>query len=161
MILRRPKAGCHAGLALLLVAMLSGCVVFTGSGDETGVQRELSRARQMWSANRSTDYEYVLRRDCFCPLGGIPVRVTVRSSAVVSAIDETTGTEISDELRPGYPTVEGLFDTLQNAIDLHADRIVATYDPQLGVPSSFSIDYLTDAIDEELGYRVSAFAALR
>ena len=53
-----------------------------------------------------------------------------------------------------YPTMDGLFDLLQSAIDEKAHTISAKYHPELGYPSEVWIDYEHRTVDEELGFSI-------
>ena len=76
--LRRLLAG-----ALLLPA-LAACDSVTGPGDLDSEDRRLQRAWQRWDAEALWNYDYVLRRDCFCVPDAVgPVRIVVRNGVVV------------------------------------------------------------------------------
>jgi hypothetical protein len=80
----------------------------------------------------------------------------VRDGAVVDV--ELLSTErpaFEPELAELFPDVDGLFDILEDAFQRGAHSIEATYDPETGVPVEFFIDYIENAIDEELEMRVT------
>ena len=54
--------------------------------------------------------------------------------------------------------LDGLFDEIQSAIDSSADEISVTYDALTGFPSSVGIDYILEALDDEISYTASEFA---
>lgn len=149
-------------LALAAITFSSAaCTVITGPDGRWGLeQSDLTRARRTWSSNFIDDYEYVVRRDCFCSLGGVSVRVTVQNDRVVAREIEGTATPVPSSLAYLYPTIDGLFAIVQDAIDRRADRIDATYDFDYGFPSDLYIDYDRRIADDEEGYTLLRFRAL-
>jgi hypothetical protein len=142
-------------LSRLGLSALGLLTLFAPSCDSLGPERsELERARALWEANGPSDYVYTVERLCFCGYRG-PARVTVEDGAVVSIVylaDDEPPVELTEEL---FPTVDGLFDILEDAIARDAHSISATYDPEMGVPVEFFIDYQENVADEELGMRVT------
>ncbi len=157
---RLPAVARALSIALLAL-FASGCTIITGPDDEWDrEQRDLSRARRTWSSNFINDYEFVVRRDCYCLMGGVAVRITVLRDVVVAR--EIDGT--SAPLPPGfaylYPSIDGIFSIVQEAIDTRAYRIDASYDSRYGFPTDVYIDYDRRAVDEEQGYTMLRFRAL-
>ena len=142
-----------AGAALALSA---ACGLVTGTSDDD--EDELREAQTRWSSGRVQDYTVVVQHLCFC--GYVrPVRITVRSGAIVSSVDAETGEPV-----PTYATVRdvpGLFTLIRKAIDEGADRLEVTYNSQLGYPTFINIDYIVNAVDDELQVKTSEFAQLR
>lgn len=151
--------------SLALVALLattSACTVITGPDGQWGdEQRDLSWARRTWSSQFISDYEYVVRRNCYCTMGGVLVRVTVQGDRVVSREIDGTGVGIPASMAYLYPTIDGLFSLVQEAIDSRADDINASYDSRYGFPTDIWIDYDRRAADEEEGYTLIRFRSLR
>ena len=117
------------------------------------IELELARNRALWNAFGDADYEYRMQRSCFCfPEFVAPGVVTVRA-------DEISEVRAPDEfqfLDPAhYLTIEGLFDVIQDAIDLEADVIGVVYDGDLGYPSVIDIDYIAPSVDDEIRYTAS------
>jgi hypothetical protein len=54
-----------------------------------------------------------------------------------------------------FPSVDGLFALLRDAIDEGAHEVRVSYDPVSGVPFEFWIDYSEFTADEELGFVVT------
>lgn len=150
-------------LALVgLVIAASACTVITGPDGEWGdEQRDLSWARRTWSSQFISDYEYVVRRNCYCTMGGVLVRVTVQGDRVVSREIDGTGVGVPASMAYLYPTIDGLFSLVQEAIDSRAYDINASYDSRYGFPTDIWIDYDRRAADEEEGYTLIRFRSLR
>lgn len=136
-----------------IVPLLSACES-TGPRSPRLLELEIHQAR--WESLGPASYEYAVQRSCFCaPISLGPVRVRVEDGEVVERVYVDSGTSVAGDLATVFPSVDGLFDVLRSAIDRRAARIDVTYDPDLGVPVDFWIDYSENAIDEELGMRVT------
>lgn len=146
--------------AVLLVA--SGCNVITGiEGGWGSEERRLSRARDTWIRSGVYDYEYVVRRSCYCLLAGVAVRVVVLGGAVADLRIDATGEPLSFMYASSYPTIDGLHARVQRAIDQRAWRLEVSYDSRWGFPTDLYIDLDRNIADEEEGYTILAFRALR
>ena len=138
-------------LAMGLVAVsLSACSML-GSGVNREAQTELNRQRRQWRAQEIGSYSYTVRRICFCaPPFTDPVLVRVRDGRVEGRSFVESGGAVDPTQAQHWPAVDGLFDLIQDAIDRDADAIAVEYHPQLGYPTSISIDYSQMMADEEL-----------
>lgn len=150
---RRSLTRVGAGAAL---ALSVACGLVTGTDDNNN-DKALRTAQVRWNNAGVEDYTVVVQHLCFC--GYVrPVRITVRSGAVVSSVDAETGEPV-----PTYATVRditALFTLIRKAIDDGADRLEVTYDAQLGYPTFINIDYIKNAVDDELQVRTSEFQQL-
>jgi hypothetical protein len=129
-----------------------------GCGDSLAPRFELERARERWAARRPNAYAFVVIRSCFCLPESIgPVVVEVDDDGRVSRrfVDpQLAGSAPSETL---FPTVEGLFAVVEEALARDAHRVEATYDARLGHPIQIDIDYDELAVDEEVSYIISDF----
>ncbi len=149
-------------IPLLLAALsLSACTIITGPDDWDQEQRDLSRALRRWTSQGIDDYEFVVRRDCYCAMGGVAVRVVVQNHLVVSREIDLTGVAVPSSAAYLYPSIDGLFGLLQGAIDDRADEITARYDSSYGFPTDLWIDYDRRIADEEEGYVLLRFREFR
>jgi hypothetical protein len=146
-----------AGLAALTV-LTPGCGLFTRSElDEERARLEDNRAT--WRARGPISYTYVFRRICFCaPSATNPVIIQVRQRAVVSVRYEDTGAPVDPSLLSLFPTVEGLFEIIEDAIDQEAEVVQASYDPALGYPTSITLDGSSMIADDEATLTASHLA---
>jgi hypothetical protein len=143
----------HARLILPLI-LLSGCSLF---GD--GVDDELEEARRRWVRAEVAHYRFTLTLGCFCLESG-PYLIEVQSGEIV-AFEPLGEHEIpGDSLDRARLTIDDLFGFISEAFADDADEITVEYDPALGYPTSISIDYVREAVDEEIGYTVSDFVRL-
>ena len=143
-----------APIAILGLA-LAGCSDALGP-----VEDDLDDARELWAEQAPASYTFVFRRSCFCASEFIrPVRIIVDGDTVVSAVFADDGTPIETPLSE-VPTIPDLFDEIQSAIDGGADEIALTFDEAYGHPVTVSIDFLAQAIDDEMYFEVSEFDGL-
>jgi len=144
-----------------LVAVLVTLTACGGLGPLDGPREELERARDVWEEYEPAKYSYSIRRLCFCAPESIgPVRVVVSNGIVVEARYVATNDSVPTSFQSLFPSVEGLFDILEDAYDNDASSVDVTYDASTGVPTEFFIDYIENAADDELGYEVTAQVAV-
>lgn len=136
-------------LAGLLSITAAACDSPFGLGDGDGERLEDNRAR--WAARGFESYDLTVQRLCFC--GSVePVRVEVRNGQPVSVVVAGTGEPV---LMPAsFPTVPGLFDIVEDAIERDAHELHVEYDPDRGVPVRIEIDYNENTVDEEVTWVV-------
>jgi hypothetical protein len=151
-MLNGPKPG--RWLVIVLLALTP-----VGCSDGTGLDRDpLAEARARWAQTNTANYVFELRRSCFCfPDFVRPVRIEVLDGVVNSAVYVDT-----EEALPiaSVPTIDDLFDEIGEALEGTAFSVVADYDPDLGYPTSVSIDFIEFAIDDETAFTVSSFQLL-
>ena len=124
----------------------------------TDVGGELDKNRRKWRDAGITSYTFREDRSCFCGLFG-PANITVVDGQIVAVrlfFPDTVDVE------PGqfnqFETVEGLFDTVSDALEQKAHQLEVTYDELLGFPSQIAIDYIEHAIDDEITLTASAMS---
>ncbi len=136
-----------------------------GQASNDTADADLRLAQTRWSRSAVHDYSVVVQYVCFlraqniCPYTQ-PVHLTVRAGKVLSRVDAKTeqpvpqaGSRIRD--------IQGLLDLVREAMDRHAYRIAVSYDTTYGYPKLIDIDYLGNAIDDELHVKVSSFQPMR
>ena len=142
--------------SLALLALLSGCGIL-GIGED-GERERLARSMRTWSENQPERYHFVLERLCLCPLEVVSaVEIGVGNGVVVSRRYVQTGQPVSARYVELFPSMEGVFDLLEDALDREAGRIDVRYDSRYGFPFDATIDYVLNAVDDELSFRVRAF----
>lgn len=144
-----------AFIHILLVFLLAACSPVSTA--------ELAQNRQKWEAQHITHYRFDLSVGCFCPFGDkMPLTVEVRDGVVVSMVDNhgQPVTEFNDTFNT-YNSIEKLFALLEALAKGGADKVTVTYNAQYGYPQSISIDYVQNAVDDELGLTVGNFEALK
>jgi hypothetical protein len=144
----------------MLSALLAAAPALGSCGDSTptGLGLDFHTARARWRAHHPGTYAYTLERSCFCgPPVTSPVVIEVSGDAVQSRRYAETGEPVDAQLADAFPPIDGLFDIIEGAAQGGAARLVATYDPSLGYPMQIEIDYLANAADDEVTYRVRDF----
>ena len=126
------------------------------SGRLAALRAELRVRRERWAAQRILDYQLTLSRSCFCSAEGAGLVVlTVLEGEPAEWQYFLSGDPLAPEWRAFFPTVEGLFDFVEDAIDRGAESIEVRYDEDLGLPTTIRIDYRLAAVDEEIAYEVA------
>jgi hypothetical protein len=127
-----------------------------------GGQTKIERNKEKWQDTGISHYRYELFVGCFCVFSqDMPLVVEVQDGEVVS-MEYQSGNEIdatNRELFDKYATIDRIFTALETDLK-DADEVVVTYDPTYGFPTKVNIDYIKDAIDDELGLTVSNFEPL-
>ena len=123
-----------------------------------------NRAQQgKWQDANVSHYRYNLFVGCFCVFSqDMPLVIEVKDAEVVS-MEYQNGNEIdasSRELFEKYATIDRIFSELAKDINGEADEVIVTYDPTYGFPAEINIDFIKDAIDDELALTVSNFEKL-
>jgi Family of unknown function (DUF6174) len=108
----------------------------------------LDAARAHWEAAGLVTYEWTYERSCFCP----PLEVRVAVTDGVGMVQEPVPDEDVTLL-----TMPDLFDLVQEQID-DADSFSVEYEPTSGRVIALDVDPITNAVDDEFQYTVTAFA---
>jgi hypothetical protein len=153
-------------LLLVLALVLSACA---GSANAGEPKSEVELAREKWEAANISHYRFELHISCFCVfVENMPLVIEVNNGAVVS-MEYQNGNEIDQqllELFNRYATIDKLFDGLESGFDFAgddqgaADKVTVEYDATYGFPTRIDIDFVEQAIDDELYLSISNFEAL-
>ena len=123
----------------------------------TGPSEELAAARSKWGRNGPASYTMTIRVVCECtPEMAGPVVVSVRNGAVESRTYVPASRPVSTEYIASFPTVDGLFGLVENAIRTGTKPLVAQYDASLGYPTRIELG--DPAVDAPM-YLISEFQA--
>ena len=149
-------------LLLLLAIILSACSAMQPKS-------EVEQARDKWQAANISHYRFNLFIGCFCAFRDeMPLIVEVKDGKVVSLQSESVG-----EINPAnlqyyerYLTIDKLFNEIEkgfkseDAESKPAETLTVTYDETYGFPTQISIDFIEQAVDDELGLTISNFEVL-
>lgn len=136
--------------ALLLVAVV-GC-----ADDTSKAPGELVAAREQFAETLDGSYIFTWQRSCECTAETAgPIRITVQNGQIIQAIDLASEQPVSSNVLSGLQTIEGVFDTIEDAYNEGAASINVTYDPSLKFPASVGIDYDLGIADEELSLQIT------
>lgn len=150
-----------AGVFSALLVTLSACdAVGPGVDEDDDLREEIERRRGAWTEREVRDYAFTLRRLCFCPpeFTG-PVRIEVRRGEVAQ-VRRTDGTDVDPARWHLYPTVDGVFAILLDAVDRRADSVAVEWSEELPSPRTVFIDYRRATADEELGFELDGLEPL-
>ncbi len=86
------------------------------------------------------------------------MQIEVLNGVINSATYTDTSEPVTD--LDNATTIADLFDEIQAAIDSEAFVLDATYDTVNGYPTSVSIDFIENAVDDEMSFVVTAFQPL-
>lgn len=146
----------RAAVVFALVGV-GGC----GDGPTALSSSTMEGARARWVASGIRDYRFEFRQQCECgPALADAAVVEVRGGAVTRVSYRDSGGEASSDARALFPTVDGLFDRIEDAIQRNAASLTVSYDGALGYPTLISIDYDLQVIDDEVAIDASALAPL-
>jgi hypothetical protein len=95
---------------------------------------QLRDARARWEAAAITDYTISYQPVCFCPQA-------LLTGIVVNGVGD----------RQGWLDVEMMFEQLETALSEGVASFSAEYDPTLGYPTDYYIDFDRMTADEEFG----------
>ena len=114
---------------------------------------DFAHNRDKWERAHVTSYSFEFQRSCFC----IPTErawITVSNGQVSSVILIATGQPPDSSSAAFYDvTIDEFFDELGNAL-AHASQVTVSYDQALGYPRTIAIDYIANAVDDEISYEV-------
>lgn len=121
----------------LFVCLTVLCCVLTNAQDlpdYTALQDALDTARAKWKAAHVFSYDMKIRRQCFCLVESLgPFTQSIVRDTIIAVVPDN---QFSDNL----PTVIGLFDLIQDAINDKVAALTAEYDASLGYPTNVYID---------------------
>lgn len=128
-----------------------------------GNQSEIERNRQKWQDLGISHYRFNLFVGCFCVFSqDMPLVVEVQNGQVVS-MEYQSGKAIEEgnrELFRRYETIDQIFSELEKDLKGEADEVKVTYDSTYGFPKQVNIDFIKEAIDDEVSLTISGFEKL-
>ena len=120
-------------------------------------ERDLDRARDRWYATNVYEYEVTVDRRCECQYTG-PIRMLVRDGIPVAAVDRYSGAQVPLSVLRYYPSVEELFDLIDDALfGRQVNNVDVSYDHSYGYPRVTYIDYDRFYTDDDITYQLSEF----
>ena len=141
------------------------CVLISGAfacDDPIDPAREaLDANRELWRSQEIVSYRYEYRLNCFCGgPGSEPVAIEVGDGEVVRVTLTLTSEEVPVSQLSDYPTIEDLFATIEDWLSRDPHDVSTDYHAELGYPTDVFIDFIENAIDEELGFVASGLVEL-
>lgn len=141
-------------LLFALVLALSAC-----SGGSVVQQN-----RERWEEQNIDHYRFTVVVSCFCPFAGAEATYEVQNGQVVyESVQAAPDREIDPaqvgEFYQPYNTIEKVFAYLEEATN-EADETTVEYDPTYGFPTNISVDWIKEAVDDEMYLTLSNFEPL-
>lgn len=149
--------------AALLVLGAAALGAVAGCSDPVSVTAsELDSHFARWQAAGLRDYRYDFRRSCECaPAATRPATIEVIRGTVARVRFAGDGEELAtSEERRFFPTIDQLFELIDDAVRNNAAVLVVSYHPVLGYPTNISIDYRREVADDEFTIQASKLEAL-
>lgn len=147
-------------LFALFALALAAC---SAGAQASGEQTELERNKDKWRDANISHYRFNLHVSCFCAfVENMPLVIEVMNGEIVS-MEYQNGKAIEDvnrELFDRFATIDLIFAEIEADLAGAADQVTVTYDPTYGFPVDITIDYVEEAIDDELYLTVSNFEPL-
>jgi len=138
--------------AFLLSAFLlpfSACQILGPDDPETN---SVSDHRAKFEAQYGRSYSFNVMRGCFCVNGG-EHWVQVGDGQVVFALRVYDNQPVLADQLEWLETMDEVFDMIERA-ETEADRLEITWSDE-GYPAEFFIDWIEEAVDDEMGMTIS------
>lgn len=125
---------------------------------------EFQQNQKKWDGQNINHYRFAVAVSCFCPFAGAEVTYEVLNGQVLNESVRSTFdnqidmAQVSDFYQP-YNTIDKVFDYVGGAIK-EADETTIEYDSTYGFPSTVSVDWIKQAIDDEMYLTLSNFEPL-
>jgi hypothetical protein len=129
-------------LVLCHASVLSACI--SGLQELEQLQDYMGN-RALWNSHNISSYQYEYMRNCFCS-ATFPVTVTVTDNQVTVPADAAH-----------IPTIDQLFDKIQEVLLAQFGTVDIVYDTQYGFPAEISIDRVAMSVDDEHTITVTNF----
>lgn len=140
---------------ILTIIVLTACSVTP--------QSPLAANRQKWEAQHINHYRFHLLISCFCAFRDkMPLTIEIKDGQVVSMLDNQGQSlaAFADAFET-YNSIGKLFGILDSALNGGADKVTVEYNADYGYPQSISIDYVEQAMDDEMGFTINEFEILK
>ncbi len=144
---------------MVLAVALAGYVLASCS---MVARSELARAHDRWRAANIAHYRYSLNVACFCAFTQrMPLTIEVRDGQVLSMYykDGSLVPDADRQTFARYQTIDALFDFTSESLG-KADEMHVQYDPSYGFPAKVQIDFIKNAMDDELSLFVPSLERL-
>ena len=142
-------------VCLLSAILISSC----GYGNLSAVGESLPR--DQWRLLSLADYDYVIKRNCFCAPDYIrPLRVSVRGGNVQNAVYLKDSRAVSGRVLGSLRTVDEWFDYIERGRQMPFFRLEVEYDEKLGHPIRIFSDIRERVADDEQTVAITNLVAI-
>jgi hypothetical protein len=145
--------------ALAITIALAACDVVAPGRDYT-LLHQLEANEQRWQERRPTRYSMTMQVTTLVAESPPTVILTVTGHDITSIVLADTGEPYTTTGALPFPTVEGVFDIIRDALNRRVPIIFVTYDPEYGYPTQLQIDYDPRRRDDDVIIIISDFTPL-
>ena len=143
-------------ILLTLAVFLTACSANSKSKFDSNLNK--------WQDAGVSHYSFELGIGCFCPYADVlPATIEVKDGKIVSMVSVKGEAILPGEMFyedfANFGTIDEIFIRTQSALE-SADKISIAYDAEFGFPAVVTIDYITEAVDDELYLYVDNFQVL-
>ena len=142
---------------VLRIAVCVALTVATACDSGTGPSWAASVAQHRWEERRPATYQYTVFRGCECLSEMIGPVIVFVDGGTVTRRYAANGAVVSSTYAELFPTIDGLFEVIEDARRQDAAKIEVDYDATYGFPTRVSIDYHREMADDEITYTASQF----
>lgn len=143
----RPR---WSATVITAVVLLTCC----GACSTSATSASLTQAQARWTANAPDHYRMTWYERAM--VGTTRITVEVRGGQVIKIHAERNDLKLTPVTSL---TVDSVFAELER-VQGQADKVVATYDPNLGYPTDVQVDLDDHAIDDEYSFGIESLQAL-
>jgi hypothetical protein len=120
--------------------------------------------QKKWEGQNINHYRFTVVVSCFCPFASTEVTYEelngqVLNESVQSMSDRQIDTAQVSDFYQSYNTIDKVFDYVGGAIK-EADQTTIEYDPTYGFSITVSVDWIKQAVDDEMYTTLSNFEPL-
>jgi len=143
-------------VSLLFVLVLT----FSACGGGSTLQQNQTK----WESQNIDHYRFTIAVSCFCPFANVEVTYEVQNGQVVSQSVQASPDNPVDEAQVSdfyqdYNTIDKVIDYVGRAVN-EADKTTIEYDSTYGFPTNVSVDWIEQAVDDEMYLTLSNFEPL-
>lgn len=128
---------------------------FTSCKKELVSQVQPQTPYELWRSQNLHDYAIDQVRTCYCPDGGVAVRVNIRSDTIFSLTKVIDGSPV---ISPNYFTVDSLFGMIEYG---SFDSLVVRYSSIYGYPEFLDINPQWHPVDGGVLYETSNLKTMK
>jgi hypothetical protein len=138
--------------------VLAALIISAACSDGTGPNPAFAqaRAKALWADEGPASYSITIFRACEC-LADRPVVVTVVGGVVESRRYAEAGDDVPANYAGLFPSVDGLFDMIDDLRRQKVAMIDVQYDPVDGHPTRIDVDRVRRTVDDEFRYTIRDF----
>lgn len=140
---------------MLTLVFAAACVDWGAPDVETDAYKI---ARRGWEEQGPAAYEYTLQRTCACSAERMQaVLITVRDGTVADRRYVSSGVAVPAAEAPFFPTIDALFDELQQLLDDRPSSHEVYYNGAWGYPFLVNVVPNTTSAQGQVGWQISSW----